>query len=239
MPRIARLSLPDVAVHVIQRGNNRSVCFPSERDFAHYLHLLRRFSAVNGCAVHAYCLMPNHTHLLLTPQLPGSCAALMKQLGQLHAQHINASYKRTGTVWEGRFKSCLVQSQSYVLACYRYIELNPVRAGLVSQPSQYRWSSFMTNGAGVPDPMISPHPEYLALAKTWMARLKSYVALFGTGPDEGVQDQIRMATRGGFALGDERFRKTLSEQLGRRVVPRKAGRPKAARPESGQFEIDF
>lgn len=226
--------LPDVAVHVIQRGNNRVVCFPEASDFAFYLMHLRRLSAVHGCAVHAYCLMPNHVHLLLTPRNAGSCAGMMQRLGQLHAQRVNLKYKRTGTLWEGRFKSCLVQSQFYVLACYRYIELNPVRACLVASPAEYRWSSFMSNAAGVPDPMLSPHVEYQALGPTLATRLRAYADLVRAAPLVDEVEKIRFATRGGFALGGDAFQRLLTVQLGRRVGPGQNGRPKAIVTEKEQ-----
>jgi putative transposase len=229
--------LPDVAVHVIQRGNNRVVCFPEEADFGFYLMHLRRLSAIHGCAVHAYCLMPNHVHLLLTPENAGSCARLMQRLGQLHAQHVNLKYKRTGTLWEGRFKSCLVQSQSYVLACYRYIELNPVRAGLVASPTEYRWSSVMSNAAGVPDPMLSPHAEYRALGTTQAMRLRQYSELLKSAPFAEEVEKIRFATRGGFALGGNAFQQLLATQLGRRVGPGQNGRPKEGASEDQQLAL--
>ncbi len=124
--------LPEVPVHVIQRGNNRQRCFHQEQDRSFYLFHLDRLLGSSGCTLHAYCLMTNHVHLLLTASSPDGCARLMKHLGQLHSQYFNRNYGRSGSLWEGRFRSCLVQSEDYVLACYRYIELNPVRAGLAS-----------------------------------------------------------------------------------------------------------
>jgi putative transposase len=232
--------LPEVAVHVIQRGNNRVACFPDQNDYRYYLEQLNRLAALHGCAVHAYCLMPNHVHLLMTPQFPDSCARFMRRVGQLQAQHINLKYERTGSLWEGRFKSSLVQSQSYVLACYRYIELNPVRARLVSKPTDYRWSSFMANAAGIPDPLISPHAEYLALGRSHSSRLKAYAEMVGGSTASEQEDEIRHAIRGGFALGDSKFQQALSTQLGRRVTPGQAGRPKTLSSASDQqIEMDL
>ena len=142
MPRRARLSLPGVPWHIIQRGNNRSVCFHAEDDYQFYLHYLKEFADKFGCALHAYVLMTNHVHLLLTPARDDSAALMMKHLGQRYVQYVNRTYRRSGTLWEGRFRSCLTQSEDYVLACYRYIELNPVRAGMVLKPQDYRWSSY-------------------------------------------------------------------------------------------------
>jgi len=148
MPRQPRLVLPHVAIHLIQRGNNRSACFAADSDRHLYLLHLSELSKKFTCAVHAYCLMPNHVHLLLTPVTAQDCAALMRELGQRYVQYFNRRYKRSGTLWEGRFRSCVAESASYVLACYRYIELNPVRACLVAKPDDYRWSSFRANSGG-------------------------------------------------------------------------------------------
>jgi len=142
------LSLPGIPWHIIQRGNNRSVCFHGEQDYQFYLHCLKEFADKFGCAVHAYVLMTNHVHLLLTPAREDSARLLMKHLGQRYVQYINRTYQRSGTLWEGRFRSCLTQSEEYVLACYRYIELNPVRAGMVMRPQDYRWTSYHANGLG-------------------------------------------------------------------------------------------
>src|SRR4051812_23176241 len=142
MPRRARLSLPNIPWHIIQRGNNRAVCFAAEADYRRYLDELAELSKRFGCAVHAYALMTNHVHLLLTPDEAEGPGLLMKHLGQRYVQHVNRAYGRSGTLWEGRFRSCLTQSEDYLLACQRYIELNPVRAGMVRHPRDYRWSSY-------------------------------------------------------------------------------------------------
>src|SRR5919108_4755350 len=141
MPRPPRLIVPGVAVHLIQRGNNRATCFLSDADYLVYLAYLRQLSEKYECAVHAYCLMTNHVHLLVTPRAAGGCTALMRDLRQRYVQYFNRRHERTGALWEGRFRSCLVESALFVLGCYRYIELNPVRAGIVHHPSGYLWSS--------------------------------------------------------------------------------------------------
>jgi putative transposase len=223
---------PGVALHVIQRGNNRSVCFPAGVDYSHYLFQLARLAPVHGCVVHAYCLMPNHVHLLLTPTQAYSCARMMQRLGQLHAQYINDLYKRTGTLWEGRFKSSLVQSQAYVLACYRYIELNPVRASLVNHPSRYAWSSYGVNASGAIDSLLEPHAEYLALAQSRDARLAAYRQMVDSGLNAVTVEEIRTAATGGFALGGDKFKQDLSLSLGRRSSKGKAGRPRIVQEEA-------
>ena len=225
MPRRARLSIPGIPWHIIQRGNNRSVCFHAEEDFQFYLHYLQEFAVKFGCAIHAWVLMTNHVHLLLTPQRPDSASLLMKHLGQRYVQYINRSYKRSGTLWEGRFRSCLTQTEDYVLACYRYIELNPVRAGMVNQPQDYRWSSYHTNGLGKVSNLIIPHEEYARLGQDQQTRLESYRALFKAHLDEDLVGQIRNATNGNFALGGERFQQEIETALGRRARRGQAGRP--------------
>lgn len=225
MPRRARLSIPGIPWHIIQRGNNRSVCFYAEDDFQFYLHYLNEFATQFGCAIHAYVLMTNHVHLFLTPQRPDSASLLMKHLGQRYVQYINRTYKRSGTLWEGRFRSCLTQTEDYVLACYRYIELNPVRAGMVNQPQDYRWSSYHTNALGKASSLIVPHDEYLRLALDEAHRLEAYRALFKAHVDDEIVAQIRNATNGNFALGSERFQQEIETALGRRAKRGHAGRP--------------
>jgi len=225
MPRRARLSIPGIPWHIIQRGNNRSVCFHAEEDFQFYLHYLQEFATKFGCAIHACVLMTNHVHLLLTPQRADSASLLMKHLGQRYVQYINRTYRRSGTLWEGRFRSCLTQSEEYVLACYRYIELNPVRAGMVNQPKDYRWSSYHANALGKAGNLIVPHHEYLRLGRNDEARLLAYRALFKAHLDEEIVGQIRNATNGNYALGSERFQREIETALGRRARRGQAGRP--------------
>ena len=161
MPRRARLSLPGIPWHIIQRGNNRSVCFHAEEDYYFYIYHLAELAARFGCAIHAYVLMTNHVHLLLTPEKANSVALLMKNLGQRYVQYVNRVYRRSGTLWEGRFRSCLTQTDDYVLACYRYIELNPVRAAMVRHPRDYRWSSYPANADGKQE-VIGDRPRFPA-----------------------------------------------------------------------------
>jgi putative transposase len=225
MPRRARLAIPGIPWHIIQRGNNRSVCFYAEEDFHFYLHFLQEFAVKFGCAIHAWVLMTNHVHLLLTPQKTDSVSLLMKHLGQRYVQYINRTYKRSGTLWEGRFRSCLTQTEDYVLACYRYIELNPVRAAMVNQPQDYRWSSYHSNALGKASNLIVPHEEYLRIGRDEQTRLEAYRALFKAHLDEETVGQIRSATNGNYALGGERFQKEIEASLGRRVKRGQAGRP--------------
>jgi len=171
MPRRARLAIAGIPWHIIQRGNNRSACFYTDEDYLYYLDHLKQQGDKFGCAIHAYCLMTNHVHLLITPKAIDSASLMMKHLGQRYVQYINRTYRRSGTLWEGRFKSCLAQEDRYILTCYRYIELNPVRAGMVIHPRDYRWSSFGFNGDGLESELIRPHSDYEGLGKTMEKRL--------------------------------------------------------------------
>jgi putative transposase len=225
MPRRARLSIPGIPWHIIQRGNNRSVCFYAEDDYQFYLHCLEELAIKFGCAVHAYVLMTNHVHLLLTPARPDSASLLMKHLGQRYVQYINRTYKRSGSLWEGRFRSSLTQTETYVLACYRYIELNPVRAGMVSMPQDYRWSSYHANALGETSSLITPQDEYQRLAIDENERLEAYRDLFKLHLDEKIVGQIRSATNSNYALGGERFQREIETVLGRRASRGQPGRP--------------
>ena len=225
MPRHARAVLPEVAVHIIQRGNNRSACFHREADYLVYLDHLRELSRRHGCEIHAYCLMTNHVHLLATPRTANACALLMKNLGQRYVQYVNRSRERTGTLWEGRFRSCIAQSERYVMACYRYIELNPVRAGMVAHAGDYRWSSHLANAGGVRADWLMPHPQYLSLGLDDDSRHAAYRALLESGLGAAQLHEIRAATNSGGALGDAAFRSLAARALGRRLTPGRAGRP--------------
>ena len=190
-------------MHVIQRGNNRGQCFFRDEDYATYLGYLRYFARELACGVHAYCLMSNHVHLLLTPRDGASFTSFMKSLSQSYVQYVNRTAMRTGTLWEGRFRSCLVASDHYVFACYRYIEMNPVRAGMVASPAEYRWSSYKANAHGGVG-FIQPHPAYVGMAAETVDRGKAYREMFGSAVDEKVLEDIRKATRGGHPAGASR-----------------------------------
>lgn len=217
--------LPGIAVHVVQRGNNQADCFFEQEDREFYLFHLSRFLPRAFCRLHAYCLMTNHVHLLLTTEQADGCALLMKSIGQLYAQYVNKRYDRSGYLWQGRFKSCLVQSEDYALACYRYIELNPVRAGLTRRPDEYPWSSYGANAIGQPASFLGPHDEYQRLGRTPAERQAVYRDLFGQIQLPQQLDEIRAATNGGYALGNASFKRAMARALGRRVEKGSAGRP--------------
>ncbi|CAG0960240.1 hypothetical protein BURK2_00694 [Burkholderiales bacterium] len=233
MPRRARLAAAGIPVHLIQRGNNRGACFFGEEDYGFYLRHLETLSKQFGCAVHAYVLMTNHVHLLLTPQQADGASLLMKHLGQRYVQYINRTQRRSGTLWEGRFRSCLAQQEDYVLACHRYIELNPVRAHMVRHPREYRWSSYRVNAEGKTSSLIEPQEQFLRLGRTWEARREVYRALFKAPIDAAETEAIRSATNGGYVLGNERFKAKIAAALGRRVQRGKPGRPPKEAADSG------
>lgn len=236
MPRRARISLPNVPTHIIQRGNNRSACFFADEDYGFYLEWLEKYAAQTRCQIHAYVLMTNHVHILLTAEGAGVAASLMKALGQRYVQYVNRTYRRSGTLWEGRFCSCLAQEESYLFTCMRYIELNPVRAGMVGHPTDYRWSSYRANAQGAGASLLTPHALYLALGSDAEQRQSAYRALFRPHLDPGVVDAIRRATNGNYALGDDRFAADVTTALGRRAEPGVSGRPrKVLEPESGDL----
>ncbi len=225
MPRQPRLDLPGIPQHVVQRGNNRQPCFFTDIDRQRYLQDLRELALKIGCQIHAYVLMTNHIHLLMTASHVGRVAQLMQSLGRRYVRYVNDRYHRTGTLWEGRYKSCLVDGGEYLLRCCRYIELNPVRAGMVADPMDYRWSSHRANARGEPDLLVHPHACYLALATTEQGRCAAFRELVMSGVDAGETEAIRLTLQRQHALGNDRFRAAIERQLGRRVGPAKLGRP--------------
>lgn len=226
MPRPPRLILPGIAVHVIQRGNNRAPCFRDDSDCLIYLGHLRALAQRHRCSVHAYCLMTNHVHLLLTPFHEEACTRLMRDLGQRYVQIFNRRHQRTGTLWEGRFRSCIVESSRYVLACYRYIELNPVRAGMVASPQDYPWSSYAANGVGRTDPLVVPHAEFVALGANDQARRAAYRKMVDQPEDKSLLDAIRKSTNAAYPLASDEFKAKHMAPFGYRTERLKPG-PKA------------
>ena len=210
MPRQRRSVIPQWPAHIVQRGNDRMVCFRDENDYLVYLALLRHIALTVRCAVHAYCLMSNHIHLLVTPATHDSCSNLMKGLAQRYSYYFNQKYARSGPLWEGRFRSSVVESSRYVLACYRYIELNPVRAGMVKHPQAYAWSSYAFNSGIRSDQLIHPHEEIVAIGTS------AYVRLLEETLTADELSEIREATGAGYPLN------------GRSVssMRRKVGRPR-------------
>ncbi len=226
MPRRARLRIAGHPIHLIQRGNNRSSCFVDVADYELYLGLLHELGPRFECAVHAYVLMTNHVHLLLTPQRADGPSHLMKHLGQRYVQHYNRTHLRTGSLWEGRFRSSIVDSEGYLFRCQRYIELNPVRAGMVADPWEYPWSSYLANAGGAPSLFLVPHHQYEALGTSQGERATRYRELFCDGLAIADLEEIRAAVNGGFALGSRAFVEGIEHALQQRAARGVPGRPR-------------
>jgi putative transposase len=236
MPRRPRLTLPNIPLHLIQRGNNRQACFIADEDRCLYLDWLGEYAGKAGCHIHAYVLMTNHVHLLVSAERGGATGEMMKFLGQRYVQYFNKTYRRSGTLWEGRYRSCPTQAETYLLACQRYIELNPVRAAMVEHPADYRWSSYRANAQGESNRLVGPHEIYQALGTDQSSRQAAYRELFRYELEPGMVDQIRQATNGNYALGSALFGEQIAAALKQRALPGKAGRPrKTPEPESGEL----
>ncbi|MCP5209169.1 MAG: transposase [Hahellaceae bacterium] len=223
MSRLPRLCPPGIPQHIIQRGTNRQACFASDEDFAAYAHWLGEHAKKNGVAIHAWVFMTNHVHLLVTPNKFNSVSRMMQSLGRQYVRYFNYTYQRTGTLWEGRFKSCVVDAENYFLLCQRYIELNPVRAGMVEAPGEYRWSSFKTNGLGHASNLWTPHDVYNQLGKNAKEREAAYKTMFEDHIDKDLLQDIRDSCNKGLALGSDRFKQEIEGLTGRRVTGKKRG----------------
>jgi len=217
MARLPRIVIPGLPMHVIQRGNNRQATFFAEDDYRKYIDILAPASEENECSIHAYVLMTNHVHLLLTPNTENGVALMMQPIGRNYVRYINSTYQRTGTLWEGRYKSALVESEQYLLTCSRYIELNPVHAGMVEEPGQYKWSSYSANALGKVSGLITPHELFNRLGKTKESRQKAYKALFKSHIDSDLFDNIRENTQKCTIIGNSRFQDEIKIMLKRRV----------------------
>jgi putative transposase len=226
MARKPRFNIPGIPQHVIQRGNNRGPCFFSSQDCRFYLESLQAASEKSCCAIHAYVLMTNHVHLLVTPREEGGISGMMQALGRRYVRYINDVYQRTGTLWEGRYKSCLVDGGRYLLACYRYIEMNPVRAGLAQAPGHYHWTSYRHNAQGYPDALVTEHEIYQGLGECPGSRCRAYRALFVQQPGEDETLAIRTSVNEELVFGSERFRDRIEQMCRRRTRRGKAGRPR-------------
>ncbi|MBQ0797925.1 MAG: transposase [Porticoccaceae bacterium] len=225
MARLPRYFVEGQAQHIIQRGNNREPIFAAEQDYQVYLECLQKAAEQNGLDIHSYILMTNHVHLLATPQTEDSIGKTLQSLGRRYVQYFNYSYKRTGTLWEGRYKATLIDSERYLLTCMRYIELNPVRANMVKHPGDYPWSSYLTNARGQESTLTTPHPLYHSLGRSNTARQSAYRALFRGAVSKVDQQAIREATNTGWVLGNDRFRDKIEQLSGRRSRPKRRGRP--------------
>jgi len=226
MPRSPRIHLSGVPQHVIQRGVDRQPVFFSDDDCSFYLDWLTTYSQKRGILLHAYCLMTNHIHLVLTASTAAGLGGLMQDMGRRYVQYINRTYRRSGGLWQGRYKASHIQTDRYLLTCQRYVELNPVRSEMVKAPGEYRWSSYRANALGEANPLITPHSEYLSLASTPEKRHVAYRALFVSEGDNPDWMLIRVATQQGVIAGDSRFAEAIGKRLERTVLPRPRGRPR-------------
>jgi len=225
MPRRARMYLPGFPYHIVQRCNNRERCFVEPENYQFYLDLWKTSSRRYGVAVHAYCLMTNHIHFLVTPDNETSISTTMKVVGSRYAQHFNTRNKRTGTLWEDRHRPSLIQTERYLLTCYRYIELNPVRAGMVKRPEEYNWSSYDINAWGK-DSWITPHDVYSRLGDTTDDRLYAYRTLFKHQVSDDDINLIRKAAHYCQPVGDDTFRAQIEAKHNIKLGYMKRGRPK-------------
>ncbi|MDQ7089501.1 MAG: transposase [Methylococcales bacterium] len=225
MPRKPRISPIGIPQHVIVRGNNRQVCFTNENDMTFYLNCLKNYSKKHDLQIHAWVLMTNHIHLLCTPMKKNSVSKTMQDVGRLYVCYFNRTYHRTGTLWEGRYKSSLVQSDYYLLAVYRYIELNPLRASMVNDPADYAFSSYQINALGKPSDLCTPHSEYLSLGDNDKKRQKKYKLLFKQRLDNKLINDIRKITNKGMAIGNDNFIAQIKVLTGHNLVCVNRGRP--------------
>jgi len=225
MPRKPRFFVSDIPVHIVQRGNNREAIFFDEEDYRAYLNWLKEGASRYGCAIHAYVLMTNHTHILVTPSTRESVSRLLQYVGRRYVPYVNHQYGRSGTLWEGRFKASLIEAETYLLACYRYIELNPVRAGMVASPGEYVWSSYRANALGYNDSLLTGHPLYLALGADAETRQARYRALFEAHLADHLLTDVRNCLNTGTPLGNDRFRSQIEAVLKMKVGQSRRGRP--------------
>lgn len=214
MPRKPRFCPPNIPVHIIQRGNNRQICFTSNADIAAYAHWLEEAAKKYEVSIHGWVFMTNHVHLLLTPSCDKAISKLMQDIGRLYVGYFNYTYARSGTLFEGRFRSSLVQAQDYLLTCLHYIELNPVRAGMVKDPGDYRWSSYTAHGFGKDIAMWTPHSLYLSLGDDGISRQKKYRELMRENLNAEVIAKIRHCANTGLVLGTEKFRSQVQKLAG-------------------------
>lgn len=238
MARQPRFVLPGQPQHVIQRGNNRQPIFVTTRDYEFYLEKLLQAVSEHECQIHAYVLMTNHVHLLVSPTRVDSLGKMMQMLGRYYVQYFNYNYQRTGTLWEGRYRACLISSEQYLFTCMRYIEQNPLRAKMVEKPWEYHWSSYHHNALGKTDPLIQPHLEYCNLGQTPEEQQKNYQSLFANPLELEILREVREATNKCWTLGDSKFKQSVAQQLACRVEPSAKGGDRRSKKYLGTGKIN-
>jgi putative transposase len=225
MARLARICPIDVLQHIIQRDNNHHICFADDADLSAYANWLKLYADKFSVDIHVWVFMTNHVYLLCTPHEEHGTRKMMQALGRQYVRYFNYKYQRTGTLWEGRFKSCLVDKENYLLCLYRYIEFNPVRSKMVNTPAQYTWSSYQINALGKKSELCTPHPLYLALGKTRKEVQEAYRSLFNSPNDKQLLGNIRSSINSGMAIGSENFKLEIERLTGGRLHNIKKGRP--------------
>jgi len=227
MPRSARIVVPNTPHHIVQRGHNRQTVFVSDDDYNYYRENLIYFKQELKCRIYSYCLMTNHVHLVIDPGAnPDSLSLLMKRVAGRQTRYVNKLEKRTGSLWEGRFKSSIVSQKEYLAACCRYIELNPLRAGMATNPAEYRWSSYACKGEGKQDLVVDFDTSYLARGGNESERQVAYAEyVLGTVPEYELK-LIRESLQRGQLTGSDRFREEIFLKLGIRFSNKGPGRPK-------------
>jgi putative transposase len=226
MPRKPRFFLPNIPVHMIIRGNNRQPVFIEEEDFLAYQNWMMEGGSICDCQIHAYVLMTNHIHILLSADKPSNISKFSQAIGRKYVPYFNRKYEKSGTLWEGRFKASSIDTEHYLLACYRYIEMNPVRAGMVSDCKDYLWSSHLANAYGERDKLLTPHSLYLHLGATKKTRQKSYRELFSRELGGDLLSEIRYSTQTGTPLGGKKFKEEIESLLQVKVGHLSRGRPR-------------
>lgn len=237
MARLPRFVIPGHPQHVIVRGNNREPIFYAEEDYQFYLEKLKQACDKHHCDVHAHVLMTNHVHLLVTPHKEDGLSKTIQMLGRYYVQYFNYIYERTGTLWEGRYKASLIDSDTYALICYRYIELNPVRAGMVDHPRAYPWSSYRHNALGEEDKLVVHHHLYQTLGKADAQRQKAYRSLFRARIPSRTLDEIRSATNKAWVLGSDYFKDRIESKLNRPTRPSQRGGDRKSKAYHEQLKI--
>lgn len=218
MARWPRVVAPGFPLHITQRGNNKVTTFHDREDFVRYRECLDQASKETGCTIHAYAFMTNHVHLLVTPERDGSASSMMRRVGCRYVKYFNRRYARTGTLWEGRFRSAVVETVSYFMRCSGYVDLNPMRAHMVRDPVDYAWSSYRCLAHGVTDDLVRPHGEYLNLGSTAQERREAYAAFCAEEVVRGCSDEIRRATHSNGVFGSDAFKDGLESTMRRRVT---------------------
>jgi len=239
MARHPRFVLMGHPQHVIIRGNNRAPIFITDEDYQFYLEKLKQAMDKHKCQIHAYVLMTNHVHMLITPHTENGISKVMQMVGRYYVQYFNYTYERTGTLWEGRYKATLIDSEMYALTCYRYIELNPVRAqGMAKHPGEYPWSSYRYNALGQANTLVVPHSLYNALGTTSEERQTAYRTLFKAHVPESTLDEIRMATNKAWVLGNDYFKDSIEQQINRQAKPKDKGGDRKSKKYREQSQIN-